>query len=155
MTRCYYYLKNASKLRVEVVGTRGSDWGDIANSTHAPNETGFTVVQSMGCPRAGTETDHWGKCRGPIIHHCQADRCSLSSGWLYLKTYPIDMPNFVKYLAVFARLRHSGDCKEMGMDWTIINDNDKEPDYLPPRDMPSDGTYVATKTVPGIGSLKW
>ena len=72
-----------------------------------------------------------------------------------MKINPTDDYNFVKYLAVFTRLRHSGDCMEMGVGWTMIRDGDDQPDWLPERGMPSNGTYVAEKLVPGIGSLKW
>lgn len=73
MTRCYFHLKNSSRYVVKVVGTRGSDWGDIVNDTHQPREQNFTVVQSMGCPRAGTETDHWGEVPRTIYPSADTD----------------------------------------------------------------------------------
>ncbi|KAF1345101.1 hypothetical protein BDV97DRAFT_401717 [Delphinella strobiligena] len=135
MTRCYFYLKNASKYVVKVVGTRGDEWGNIVNAEHSPNEGNFTIVQSMGCPRAGTESDHW--------------------GWLYLMAYPKDDRNFTKYFTVFVRLRHSGDCFQMGMDWTYMKSDDEKPEYMPPRDMPSNGCEDAGKDFPPLGHLSW
>ena len=153
MTRCYFHLKNSSRYVVKVVGTRGSDWGEIVNETHQPKEQSFTVVQSMGCPRAGTESDHWGEWLVQLVR--QQTLTNIFAGWLYLMAHPVDDSNLTKYFTVFVRLRHSGDCKEMGMDWTYMKSDNEQPDYLPPRDMPSDGRENASKTFSPLGQLSW
>lgn len=69
--------------------------------------------------------------------------------------YPKDDRKFNKCFTVFVRLRHPGDCMEMGTDWTYMESHNEQPEYLPLCAMLSNGCENSGKEFPPLSHFSW